>query len=124
MSKIKIADLEVFYCVGVTEPERAKPQRLLVTVELTSDFTSAAASDNINETIDYASVAQVLVKYGEGRSWKLLEKLVSNLADMILDQYKPSAVMVEVKKFVIPQAQYVSVSLVKSKGREGFATKE
>ena len=31
MSKITIVDLEVFYRVGVTDEERAKPQRLLVT---------------------------------------------------------------------------------------------
>jgi dihydroneopterin aldolase len=111
MSKITLTDLEVFYCVGVTEAERAKPQRLLLTVELTRDFAAAAANDDLSQTIDYAGVAQVLLKYGEGRSWKLLEKLASNLAEMILEKFRPQAVMVEVKKFVIPQARYVSVSL-------------
>ena len=47
MSKISIVDLEVFYCVGVTDEERAKPQRLLLTVEMSLDFPpprSATAS--------------------------------------------------------------------------------
>jgi len=30
MSRISIVDLEVFYQIGVTEEERAKPQRLLL----------------------------------------------------------------------------------------------
>jgi dihydroneopterin aldolase len=42
MSKISIVDLEVFYRVGVPDEERAQPQRLLLTVEMESDFSAAA----------------------------------------------------------------------------------
>jgi len=115
MDKIKIADLEVFYCVGVLDEERAKPQRLLLTVEMTYDLSAAILSDRLIKTIDYFAVAQFLLKYGEDRSWKLIEKLTANLADAILSQFKPQSVTVEVKKFPIPQAQYVSVSLTRSR---------
>jgi dihydroneopterin aldolase len=115
MSKISIVDLEVFYCVGVTDEERAVPQRLLVTVELGFDFSSASMSDRLERTIDYHAVAQMLLNHGEGRSWKLLERLVSNLADLILAEYKPQNVTVLVKKFIIPQARYVSVQLTKAR---------
>ena len=110
MSKITIVDLEVFYCVGVTDEERAKPQRLLLTVDMSLDFSSAAVSDRIERTINYQTVADDLLKFGEGRSWKLVEKLVANIADRILAEYKPQSVMVEAKKFSIPQARFVSVS--------------
>lgn len=115
MSKISIVDLEVFYCVGVTDEERATPQRLLLTVDMAFDFSSAALSDRIERTIDYYAVAQMLLKHGEGRSWKLLEKLVSNLCDIILAEFKAQAVSVMVKKFVIPEARYVSVQLTRSR---------
>ena len=117
MSRITIVDLEVMFCVGVSEEERAQPQRLLLTVDMNHDFSSAAISDRIEKTIDYQRLAGDLLKFGDGRSWKLLEKLVTNLADMILADYKPASVFVEAKKFVIPQARYVSVSLTKTKGR-------
>lgn len=117
MSKIAISELEVFYNVGVTDEERAQPQRLLITVEMTSDFTSAAVSDRIEKTINYQKVAEVLLSFGKDRSWKLLEKLSSNIADMILAEFRPESVLVEIKKFVIPQAKYVSVSLTKSRLR-------
>jgi 7,8-dihydroneopterin aldolase/epimerase/oxygenase len=110
MSKITIVDLEVSYCVGVTDEERAKPQRLLLTVDMSLDFSSAAVSDRIERTINYQTVADDLLKFGEGRSWKLVEKLVANIADRILAEYKPLSVMVEAKKFSIPQARFVSVS--------------
>jgi len=115
MSKITIVDLEVFYCVGVTDEERAKPQRLLLTVDMSLDFSSAALSDRIERTINYQLVAGDLLKFGEGRSWKLLEKLVANVAEWILAEYKPQAIMVEVKKFSIPQARFVSVSTGQSR---------
>ena len=50
----------------------------------------------------------------DDKSWKLLEKLVTNLCDYILAEFKAQTVNVTVKKFVIPQAQYVSVKFKKS----------
>src|SRR5271169_482787 len=98
MSKIKIVDLELFLCVGVSDEERAKPQRLLVTVDISFDFSVAAVSDRITKTIDYMEVAQRLLKFGERRSWKLIEKLAANIADHVLTEFQPQQVTVEVKK--------------------------
>lgn len=103
--------------MGVTDEERAKPQRLLLTVELKVDFSSAAISDRIEKSINYQTLAEDLLKFGEGRNWKLLERLVTSLADMILAKYKPDAVLVEAKKFVLPQARYVSVSISRARQR-------
>jgi 7,8-dihydroneopterin aldolase/epimerase/oxygenase len=113
MGKISISDLEVFYRVGVPEAERAQPQRLLLTVEMDSDFSAAAASDAIADTIDYFAVTQRLLKFGDGREWKLIEKLATDIADTVLAEFKPGAVSVTVKKFVIPQTRFVSVTVNK-----------
>jgi 7,8-dihydroneopterin aldolase/epimerase/oxygenase len=113
MSRISIVDLEVFYRVGVPDAERAQPQRLLLTVEMESDFSAAAKSDGIADTIDYFAVTQRLLKFGDGRSWKLIEKLAAAIADTILVEFKPAAITVEVKKFVIMEARHVSVSYAK-----------
>ena len=113
MSKISIVDLEVFYRVGVPDAERAQSQRLLLTVELESDFSAAAKSDGIADTIDYYAVTQRLLKFGEGREWKLIEKLAADIVDTILSEFKPLSVSVEVKKFIIPEARHVSVLLTR-----------
>jgi dihydroneopterin aldolase len=118
MSKISIVDLEVSYRVGVPDAERAQPQRLLLTVEMESDFSAAATTDSIADTIDYFAVTQRLLKFGDGRSWKLrklIEKLAADIADAILSEFKPQSVSVEVKKFIIPQARHVSVALKKQR---------
>lgn len=113
MSRISIVDLEVFYRVGVPDDERAQPQRLLLTVEMDTDFAAAAKSDGIADTIDYFAVTQQLLKFGDGREWKLIEKLASDIADIILTDFKAQSVSVEVKKFIIPQTRHVSVSLAR-----------
>ena len=110
MSNISLVDLEVFYRVGVPDAERARPQRLLLSVVLESDFTAAAKSDGIADTIDYYAVTQRLLKFGEEREWKLIEKLAADIAAAILAEFQPQSVSVEVKKFIIPEARHVSVS--------------
>ncbi len=113
MAKISIVDLEVFYHVGVPDAERAQPQRLLLTVEMETDFTNAAKSDSIADTIDYFAVTQRLLTFGVDREWKLIEKLAADIADAILSEFKPQSVGVAVKKFVLLQARYVSVQITK-----------
>lgn len=112
-SKISIVDLEVFFRVGVPDAERAAAQRLQLTVELEFDFSAAARSNDLADTIDYHAVSQRLLKFGDGRSWKLIEKLATDLANTILIEFKPAAVTVEVKKFIVPEARYVSVTVTK-----------
>ena len=111
MATISIVDLEVFYRVGVPDAERARPQRLLLTVELETDFTAAAQSDAIADTIDYFAVTQQLLKFGGTREWRLIEKLAADIADFLLATHRPQAVTVEVKKFIIPETRHVSVRL-------------
>jgi len=115
MDKISIVDLEVFYRVGVPDTERAQPQRLLLTVEMESTFTAAAKSDSIADTIDYFAVTQRLLKFGESREWKLIEKLAADIAELIMTEFKPQAVTVEIKKFIIPQARHVAVRLTRAR---------
>lgn len=113
--KISIVDLEVFYRVGVPEAERARPQRLLVTIEMEFDFSNAAKTDSLADTIDYFAVSQRLLKFGEDKSWKLVEKLAADINEMILSEFRPGSVLVEVKKFPIPEARHVSVSFSKKR---------
>lgn len=112
--RITLADLEVHYRVGVTEEERSRPQRLLLTVEMDHDFATAAARDNLADTIDYAQVAGRLLHFGEDCHWELIETLAAEIAAMVLEEFKPRRVSVEVKKFIIPQARHVAVRLTRA----------
>ena len=106
---VVIRDLEVRYHVGVPDDERARPQRLLLSVELEGDFAQAAATDDLTHTIDYEAVSRRLRRFGEGRSWKLIERLAVEIADALRGEFQARSVAVEVKKFVLPEARYVAV---------------
>jgi FolB domain-containing protein len=108
---IHIQDLEVFYRVGVPDEERAQPQRLLLDIQLHLDFRPAAASDDLTKTINYFAVTQQLLKFGEGRDWKLIEKLAEDIAATLISTYRSTRVRVEVKKFIIPQTKHISVAI-------------
>ena len=114
MDKIIIHDLEVFCRVGVPDEERATPQRLLVGVEMKCDLAAAAASDSLRKTIDYHAVTRRLLTFSEGRSWRLIETLAEDIAKMVLAEFAPNTVSVEIKKFIIPEAKFVSVQLTRS----------
>jgi FolB domain-containing protein len=112
---IIISDLAVLYHVGVPDEERAKPQRLLLTIEMEKPFGAAVAHDDLNATNDYFAVTQRVLGFGEGKSWTLIEKLASDIAQLVLKEYRADAVTVEVKKFIIPEARYVAVRIHRKK---------
>jgi FolB domain-containing protein len=115
MDTITICDLEVFYCVGVPDEERAKPQRLLLTVEMEHDFRAAAIEDELADTIDYHAVTQRLRAFGDGVHWHLIETLAVDIAQMILEEFGPRVVTVEAKKFILPETRHVSARVTRSK---------
>jgi len=110
---IIIRDLEVWFRVGVPEAERAEPQRLLLTVEIIHDFSTAAAADDLTHTIDYYAVSRRLLCFGENRSWKLIEKLAVDIAEMVREVFHARQVAVEVRKFIIPEARFVAVKVTR-----------
>ncbi len=114
MDHIIIRDLEVWYRVGVPEEERAAPQRLLLSLDLEADLAPSAASDELHHTVDYHAVTRRLLKFGDGRSWNLIEKLAVDIAEIILHEYRVSGVEIEVQKFVIPETRHVAVRIFRS----------
>lgn len=112
---IMISELEVRYRVGVPDEERRQAQRLLLTVEMRTDFSEAIRSDSIDKTIDYFAVSEALLTFGEGKEWKLIEKLAADIAEMTLTNFGAASATVEVKKFVVPEAQYVAVRLTRGR---------
>ena len=113
MDRIVIKDLEVFYRVGVSEQERSATQRLLLTIELDHSLDAASKKDDLGATIDYYALAQRLLGLGEGREWKLIESVAVEVAGTVLREFGGTAIAVEVKKFVLPQAAYVSVRVAR-----------
>jgi dihydroneopterin aldolase len=109
---IRIVDLEVFSHLGVPDEERRETQRLLISLEMTvATFAHAAKTDDLSRTVNYHDVAH-RVRYIAGkRPRKLLETLAEDIATEVLKNYPMQKLTLEIKKFILPETQYVSVKI-------------
>ncbi len=111
MDKIVICDLELAAQVGVTAEEQAVAQRLLVGIEMELDLNEAGRTDEISATVDYAAVADVACRTVAARPRKLIESVAYDVAQAVLRVTGVRSVTVEVKKFSVPAARYVSARM-------------
>jgi dihydroneopterin aldolase len=107
---IEINDLEVKGRIGVPESERRTPQRLLVSVRFKIEDTFAALDDKIEKTVDYAGVAAEVERVVETSNAHLIEKLVSDLGNALMTRFPMLRLEIELRKFILPNARYVSVT--------------
>ena len=96
---LSIEGLRVRCIIGVTERERAGVQELVVDLRVKVDFEKAAASDSIQDTVDYRALTRRLIETGERSSFHLVETLAIHLARVVLDEFaRVEEVRVEVEK--------------------------
>ncbi|MBI0158543.1 dihydroneopterin aldolase [Snodgrassella alvi] len=84
--------------IGVYQWERQQQQTLLLDVDIGTDFQQAAQSDNIDDTIHYARVADDLREALAEQEFLLLEALAEYVAQFILNRYGALWVRVKVVK--------------------------
>jgi dihydroneopterin aldolase len=109
---IRVVDLEVQALIGVPDVERREPQRLLISLELGVDsFQHAASTDNVGWTVNYADVVEHVKQITARRSRKLLETLAEDIAADIFKAFSIKKITIEIKKFILPETQYVSVKI-------------
>ena len=109
---IRIVDLEVMAHIGVPDEERRAPQRLLISLEMdVASFAEAAKTDDLSRTVNYYEVAQRVKNIAGQRPRKLLEALAEEIAAEILRTYPVQKLVLEIKKFILPDAKFVAVRI-------------
>ena len=111
IDRIHIEQLEVHGRVGVLDSERAEPQRLIFNVTLLPEI--AEPCDDIGNTVNYSEVAASLRQFVNQHDYKLIETLAEETAAHLLAQFNLRKVEVEVRKYVLPDTNYVSVTAVR-----------
>ena len=115
MDKIHIEGLEVFALIGVYDWEREHQQRLIVDVELSADLSLAAQTDDVENTLNYAEIAQGISDFAAKSQFKLIEALASHLVDWLLLSF-PKLKIVRLKLSkpdILAHAKNVAVELTK-----------
>jgi len=98
---IHLRGLEFYAYHGVLSEEQVLGQRFLIDMDLFSDLSKAGSSDQVEDTVHYGEVYQVIKACVTGASHQLLEHLAENIAQRVLGQFSCTSVRVEVHK---PQA--------------------
>jgi dihydroneopterin aldolase len=95
MATISIEGMEFHAYHGCFEEEQLIGNTFMVDVHMDTETTSAEQSDNLEETVNYADVFQ-LVKEQMAVNSKLLEHVGRRIMDVILEKY-PQVDIIELK---------------------------
>lgn len=98
MDIIYLHDLKIPCTIGVWEWERRIKQTVHIDLEMAFDLRTAAASDRIQDTLDYKAVSKRL-KEAVGKSeFRLVEALAEKIASIVLSEFPVPWVRVRINK--------------------------
>jgi dihydroneopterin aldolase len=98
MDKIFIHALKTETIVGIFDWERQVKQTVVMDIEFSADIRKAAASDSINDTLNYKGVAKRVLAFVDESSFHLVETLAEHIAMLILEEFGVSWVSVTLSK--------------------------
>lgn len=117
MDKVFIRDLLVRGIVGINPDERVKKQDILINMVLHTDVRRAAETDDIEDAVNYKDISKRIIAHVEESSDFLVEKLVSDIARIILTEYPVQRVTVRVEKpGALRFAQSVGIEIEREQG--------
>ena len=118
MDIIFLKNLEIETVIGIYDWEREIKQTVVIDLEMSADISKAAASDHIDDTLDYKAVAKRLIQFVGEAQYQLVETLTEKIAEIILNEFDVSWVKVELnKRGAIRGAQ--GVGIIIERGKKG-----
>jgi len=111
--QIHIEQFKVFARVGVSQAERAKRQRLVLNITLWPARDLRDLKDAIARTVDYSALCRDAKDFLSRQSPKLLETLANDLASHLLRKFRIRKISIEIRKFVLKDAAYASVTVTR-----------
>ncbi len=98
MDQIIIKDLIARGIIGVNDSERVNPQEILINVVLFTDISKAGESDDIEDSVNYRTVAKKLQAHAETAKRLTVEALATDLARLCLEDTMVQKVRIRVEK--------------------------
>jgi dihydroneopterin aldolase len=100
---------------GATEVERRTLRAFEVDIEIEASLDEARASDNLDDTLDYREVAQIIVALGTTETHQLLESLAGRMLDQLAAKFPQASFRIELRKLNPPacpgQPAYAAVRI-------------
>ena len=98
MDKIFLDELKIDTIIGIWDWERKIRQTVIIDLEMSADIAKAAATDSVEDTLNYKSVAKRIQEFVANSSFQLVETLAERIAGIIRDEFDVAWVKVRVHK--------------------------
>jgi D-erythro-7,8-dihydroneopterin triphosphate epimerase len=95
---IHIDDLHIRTIIGINPDERVNRQDVFVSLTLETDTRAAAASDDIEDAVNYRTLTKEVFDMVEQSEFLLVERMADQIARLCLKDDRVSAVRVRVDK--------------------------
>ena len=106
---LSLLDLELTCHLGVPAEERAQPQKILCTAVFpVPNLKKATETDNLEHTVNYYDLSQLLKKTAKQKERKLIETLAVDLSQAALAAFPLPWIDLELKKFILPDTRHIS----------------
>ena len=110
MDIVYLRDLEIECTIGIFEWERRIKQTIVLDLEMATDIRRAAATDRIEDALDYKAVSKRLIEFVGQSEFQLVETLAERVAEIVLKEFRVPWVRLRVnKRHAIRQAADVGV---------------
>lgn len=114
--EILIKGLRVATRIGVSGEERREMQTLVLDIRLVREAGLAGLGDAVENTTDYEVVAGKLRELCASGERRLIETLAEDVASHLFAEHAVAEVEIEVKKFILPDCDYVAVRIFRERG--------
>jgi dihydroneopterin aldolase len=96
--RVSLLNIVVYGNHGVSAEEQAVGRPFEVDVEMRLDLRRAGESDDLDATVDYAAVCEVVKQVNASGPFRLLEAFAERIAKQVLARYPVAEVTVRVRK--------------------------
>ena len=87
MDIIFLNDLKIETVIGIYDWEREIKQTVSINLEMAADIRRAAASDSIEDTLNYKAVAKRIIEFVGSSEFQLVETLAERIAGIVMTEF-------------------------------------
>ena len=118
MDKISILNLKLPGYHGVYDFEKKKEGIFEIDVDMFLDLSKPGHTDNLSDTVDYATVTAAIIKIFNAKQYSLIESIAESICKKLIDEFSIEKVNIKIRKPHAPiKANFdtVEVQLIREK---------
>lgn len=120
-AKIRITNLRLRTFIGFNPEEKAKPQDVVIQIEIDHLINEEAFNDDVESALNYKTITKAVIQHVEDGRFLLLERLTKDILDICsADPSVTHAAVTIDKPHALRFADSVSVTLECSKAPYSF----